>query len=85
MAELLRRNGRSAEMAELLLQLCEKLHTEATNALKVKGRADASHAKEVKGERPPFILSFSPVISTISAHRIQQRISCWCGAVISIL
>ena len=29
----------------------EKLHTEATEALKVKGRADASHAKEVKGER----------------------------------
>ena len=45
----------------------EKLHTEATEALKVKGRADASHAKEVKGERPPFILSFSPVTSTISA------------------
>jgi hypothetical protein len=49
----------------------EKLYTEATDALKVKGRADVPHAKEVKGERPPFILSFSPVTSTIRARRIS--------------
>jgi hypothetical protein len=52
------------------------LYTEATNALKVKGRADAPHAKEVKGERPPFILSFSPVTSTFSAdayHLMVRR------------
>ena len=48
-----------------------KLRKEAPEAAKCKECANASHEKEVNGERPPFTFSFSHLTSTISACRIS--------------
>ena len=48
-----------------------KLRKEAPEAAKCKECANASHEREVNGERPPCTFSFSHLTSIISACRIS--------------